>query len=78
MAKYLIAEQEMFGKVHFRVVRTDGDRRVGGYHQIDLETLEDAQQIAEADIQRRQLGPSEIVIKRLGSQAFELHALAST
>lgn len=77
MAKYLIAEQELFGKVQFRVVRTDGDKRVGGYHQIDLETLEDAQMIAEDDIRRRQLGPSEIVVKRLG-KALEIRALAST
>lgn len=80
MAKYLIAEQEMFfnKKIQFRLMRTDGDQRVCGANMIDFETLEDAQQAVEGEVRRRKLGPSEIAIRRLGSKALELHALAST
>lgn len=77
MAKYLIAEQEMFGKVHFRVVRTDGDQRVGGYHQLDMDDLDIAESIVARDVRLNKLGPSEISIRRLKSKACEVRAVPS-
>ena len=71
MAKFLIAEQECFGKIHFRVMRTDGDKRFGGYHSIDMDDLDSARSMVEAEVSRNKLGSSEVLIKRI-NKSFEL------
>ena len=55
-------EQELFGSVHWRVMRQDWPNMIFGRHQTDFPTCEEAVAAVNGTFRRDQLGPGEIRI----------------
>lgn len=77
MAKFRIIQQECFGAEHWRTMREDGNRLVGGYHSVDLPSLEDAESFIERVVARENLGPSEVSVKRLSSSGCDIRTVGA-
>ena len=63
-----VYEQELFGKVHYRVVRDDG-RLIFDRHQTDFESEADAVACIRGECRRNLLGPVRVTAYRIDRQA---------
>jgi hypothetical protein len=77
MTKVSIYEQEMFGKIHWRVMRDDG-RLIFDRHQTDFESEADAVQAIEGEFRRKKLGAVEARIYHWDRQANGRRNVAKT
>ncbi len=59
-----VFEQELFGTVHWRVMRKDGQRIFGDRIMTDFPTESEALSAIEGDFRRNKLGDFTIVVKR--------------
>ena len=63
MTTVSIYEQDLFGTIHWRVMRDDG-RLIFDRHQTDFESEGDALAAIKGEFRRKQLGEVEIAIHR--------------
>ena len=77
MAKFKIIQQESCGQEHWRALRDDGNRRIGGYYHVDMPTLEDAEAFVESIVRRENLGPSEVSVRKMSTTACDIRTVGA-
>lgn len=67
MIKVRVYEQELFGTVHWRVIRDDG-RLIFDRHQTDFPAQDEAIEAIRGEFRRKNLGEGKIVVQYLDRQ----------
>jgi len=65
--KVRVYEQELFGTVHWRVIRDDG-RLIFDRHQTDFPAQDEAIEAIRGEFRRKNLGEGKIVVQYLDRQ----------